>query len=296
MGHPRIAAGGLGMGDWTRMRLYLASSFIFPRSLQMRLFAVCFVATHLPLIAFITWAAATGRLDLSGVLVVTAATLAGMLVAVGGIYALLAPIHLAAEDGQIRPVPEIAGNDLAARLFAGINRAAQATATRMRKLNREASIDPLTGALNRRGLLVHLDMMADRQTIGAMALVDLDHFKLINDQLGHAEGDRVLHDFARILVGAVRRTDLVARWGGEEFLVYFPSATEAVVQAVLMRIAERLRTVPLARVGDRPLTFSAGTTAVSRDTFDDALRRADLALYEAKRRGRARILSNAELS
>jgi diguanylate cyclase (GGDEF)-like protein len=283
------------------MRLYLASSFIFPRSLQMRLFVVCFVATHLPLLAFIAWAAATGRLDLSGAVVVTAATLVGMLVAVGGIYALLAPIHLAAkalndaEDGQIRSVPEIAGNDLAARLFAGINRAAQATATRMRQLNREASIDPLTEVLNRRGLLIHLDMMSDRQTTGALALVDLDHFKLINDQLGHAEGDRVLHDFARILVGAVRRTDLVARWGGEEFLVYFPGATEAVAQAVLMRIAERLRTVPLARVGDRPLTFSAGTTAVSRATFDEALRRADLALYEAKRRGRARILSNAEL-
>ncbi len=283
------------------MRLYLASSFIFPRSLQMRLFAVCFVATHLPLLAFIAWAVASHNLDLTGAAVVTGATLVGMLVAVGGIYALLAPIHLAAkalndaEDGQIPPVPAVAGSDLAARLLAGVNRAAEVTAERMRTLNREASIDPLTGVFNRRGLLVHLDMMAESQTVGAIALVDLDHFKMINDQLGHQTGDRVLHDFARMLVAIVRRTDMVARWGGEEFLIYFPGATEAVAQAVLMRIAERLRTTPLARLGDRPLTFSAGTTAVSRATFDEAMRRADLALYEAKRRGRARILSNAEL-
>lgn len=283
------------------MRLYLASSFIFPRSLQMRLFAVCFVATHLPLLAFIAWAAATRRLDLTGAAVVTGATLVGMLVAVGGIYALLAPIHLAAralndaEDGQIPPVPAITGTDLAARLLAGVNRAAEVTAERMRALSREATIDPLTGVFNRRGLQVHLDMLAERQTVGALALVDLDHFKMINDQLGHHTGDRVLHDFARTLVAVVRRTDMVARWGGEEFLIYFPGATEAVAQAVLMRIAERLRTTPLARLGDRPLTFSAGTTAVSRATFDEAMRRADLALYEAKRRGRARILSNAEL-
>ena len=283
------------------MRLYLASSFIFPRSLQMRLFAVCFVATHLPLLAFIAWATATGRLDLTGAGVVTGATLVGMLVAVGGIYALLAPIHLAAralndaEDGQIPPVPAITGTDLAARLLAGVNRAAEVTAERMRALSREATIDPLTGVFNRRGLQVHLDMLAERQTVGALALVDLDHFKMINDQLGHHTGDRVLHDFARMLVAVVRRTDMVARWGGEEFLIYFPGATEAVAQAVLMRIAERLCTTPLARLGDRPLTFSAGTTAVSRATFDEAMRRADLALYEAKRRGRARILSNAEL-
>lgn len=283
------------------MRLYLASSFIFPRSLQMRLFAVCFVATHLPLFAFIGWGVATGRLDWAGVVMVVAATVAGMLLAVGGIYALLAPIHLAAkalndsEDGMIASVPAIAGNDLAARLLAGVNRAAAATALRIRTLNREASIDQLTGVFNRRGLLVHLDMMADRQTTGALALVDLDHFKHVNDLLGHAAGDRVLHDFARMLVATVRRTDMVARWGGEEFLVYFPGATEAVAQTVLMRIAERLRIAPLARVGDRPLTFSAGTTAVSRATFDEAMRRADAALYEAKRQGRARILSNAEL-
>ncbi|ONF96680.1 GGDEF domain-containing protein [Sphingomonas jeddahensis] len=283
------------------MRLYLASSFIFPRSLQMRLFALCFVATHLPLLAFIAWAAATGRLDFTGAAVVTGATLVGMLVAVGGIYALLAPIHLAvralndAEHGQIPPVPAITGTDLAARLLAGVNRAAEVTAERMRALSREASIDPLTGVFNRRGLQVHLDTLAERQTVGALALVDLDHFKMINDQLGHHTGDRVLHDFARTVMAVVRRTDMVARWGGEEFLIYFPGATEAVAQTVLMRIAERLRTTPLARLGDRPLTFSAGTTAVSRATFDEAMRRADSALYEAKRRGRARILSNAEL-
>ena len=284
------------------MRLYLASSFIFPRSLQLRLFAVCFVGTHLPLLAFIAWAVTTGKLDMFGAMVVTLATLVGTVIAVGGIYALLAPIHLAAkalndaEDGQIAPVPRIGGDDLAARLLAGVNRAAEATAERMRKLSRDASIDPLTGMLNRRGLRDQLEAMDPAATVGAIALVDLDHFKLINDVLGHPTGDRVLHDFAKGITGTVRRTDLVARWGGEEFLIYFPGATEAQARMVLVRLGERLRNEPLAHVGDRPLTFSAGTTAVSRDTFEEAVRRADLALYEAKRRGRARIMSNAELA
>ncbi len=283
------------------MRLYLASSFIFPRSLQMRLFAVCFLGTHLPLIAFIIWAAASGRLDLTGVVIVTLATLVGTVIAIGGIYALLAPIHLAAqalndaEDGRIVALPRLAGNDLAARLLAGVNRAAEATAERMRKLTRDATFDPLTGVLNRRGLHAQLAAMEEARTAGALALVDLDHFKLVNDLLGHATGDRVLHDFARGVASSVRRTDLVARWGGEEFLIYFAGATEAQARAVLIRLAERLRNDPLAHVGDRPLTFSAGTTAASRSTFEEAVRRADAALYEAKRRGRARIISNAEI-
>ncbi|SEJ80730.1 diguanylate cyclase (GGDEF) domain-containing protein [Sphingomonas sp. OV641] len=283
------------------MRLYLASSFIFPRSLQLRLFAVCFVGTHLPLAAFLAWAATTSRLDWPGAIVVTVATLLGTVIAVGGIYALLAPIDVAARalndagDGEITPVPQLSGSDLAARLFAGVNRAAGATAERMRKLSREAISDPLTGVLNRRGLLQRLDVLSEHETTGALALVDMDHFKLVNDLLGHETGDRVLQDFAKVLAGTVRHTDLVARWGGEEFLVFFRGATEAQAQSVLMRIAERIRNEPLAHVGERPLTFSAGTTAASRRTLEEALRRADGALYEAKHRGRARILSSAEI-
>lgn len=283
------------------MRLYRASSFIFPRSLQLRLFAVCFVGTHLPLTAFLIWAVMTGQLDVLGVLLVTGATLLGTIIAVGGIYALLAPIDVAAralndaENGEIALVPNVGGADLAARLLAAVNRAAGATAERVRKLSREASVDPLTNVLNRRGLLQELDALTEQETTGALALVDMDHFKLVNDQLGHDTGDRVLRDFARVLSGTVRQTDFVARWGGEEFLVYFRGATEAQAQSVLMRIAERIRNEPLAHLGERPLTFSAGTTAASRRTLDDSLRRADAALYEAKHRGRARILSNAEL-
>lgn len=283
------------------MRLYLASSFIFPRSLQLRLFAVCFVGTHLPLTAFLVWATMTGQLDLLGVLLVTGATLIGTIIAVGGIYALLAPIDVAAralndaDNGEIALVPTVGGTDLAARLLAGVNRAAGATAERVRKLSREASVDPLTNVLNRRGLLQELDALTEQETTGALALVDMDHFKLVNDQLGHDTGDRVLRDFARVLSSTVRQTDFVARWGGEEFLVYFRGATEAQAQSVLMRIAERIRNEPLAHLGERPLTFSAGTTAASRRTLDGSLRRADAALYEAKHRGRARILSNSEL-
>lgn len=280
------------------MRLYLSSSFIFPRSLQLRIFAVCFVATHLPLATFIVQTVAMRHFVLADAMIMTLATLIGMIVAVAGIYALLAPINLAANaladagEGRISPLPRVAGNDLAARLLNGLNQAADATADRMHALSREANVDLLTGVYNRRGLRIHLERLEARgSTTGTLALLDLDHFKRVNDVLGHAMGDKVLRDFARRIDGTIRGTDLVARWGGEEFLIFFPDATEADAMAILARLAEQLRATPLAVLDGAPITFSAGTTIADVGSLEKAIRRADTALYTAKDAGRARVVS-----
>ncbi len=280
------------------MRLYLSSSFIFPRSLQLRIFAVCFIATHLPLTTFIVQNVAMRRFILADAMIMTLATLVGMIIAVAGIYALLAPINLAANaladagEGRISPLPRVAGNDLAARLLNGLNEAAEVTAQRMHTLSKEANVDLLTGVYNRRGLRIHLERLEARgTTTGTLALLDLDHFKRVNDVLGHATGDKVLRDFARRIDGTIRGTDLVARWGGEEFLVFFPDATEADAMAILTRLAEQLRTTPLAALDGAPITFSAGTTIADVGSLEEAIRRADTALYTAKDEGRARVVS-----
>ena len=145
--------------------------------------------------------------------------------------------------------------------------------------------DPLTGLLNREGLAAELESISGSFALG---IVDLDHFKRVNDVHGHEVGDRVLHDLA-VMLQASRAGDLVARWGGEEIVLVMPSTTVAGAAARLERLLEGTRDVGrAAAIG--PITFSAGVTGSSTtEPFADAVRRADEAMYRAKRAGRARV-------
>src|SRR3546814_7789568 len=93
---------------------------------------------------------------------------------------------------------------------------------------------------------------------GCIAVIDLDHFKQVNDMLGHDEGDRVLADFASRLSSQTRRIDIIARWGGEEFAIFYQDAIEDEASWSLARIAERMRREPVGMVSEQPITFSAG--------------------------------------
>ena len=124
-----------------------------------------------------------------------------------------------------------------------------------------------------------------------MAIIDLDHFKAINDRCGHAAGDHVLREFARVSRGALRATDVLGRWGGEEFLLILPETT---LDAALASV-ERLRVLALAiqlpaadKEAPLRITFSAGlaTTADGARSLGEIIARADAALYEAKNEGR----------
>ena len=157
------------------------------------------------------------------------------------------------------------------------------------RLSRLAQLDALTGAFNRRGL--ELVLPETLTQLASLVMVDIDHFKLINDQLGHSAGDEVLKRLARLLSAALRDEDAVIRMGGEEFLLVLPDID--VHQA--MRIAERIRATveeAVVRVGDKEvrLTVSAGVAQKRSDEpRDTAVARADAALYEAKQSGRNRV-------
>ena len=148
----------------------------------------------------------------------------------------------------------------------------------------EVRIDPLTGVNNRRGLedalAAQLAMMTRYDAKFSVAIFDIDRFKKINDQQGHLDGDRVLLDLAGLLDGYARETDIVTRYGGDEFVVVMPQ-TDLEGACIF---SERLR----AKVEDQmPLTISGGVTAaLDGDTRDSLLSRADSALYSAKTAGR----------
>jgi diguanylate cyclase len=160
---------------------------------------------------------------------------------------------------------------------------------------RKAATDPLTGASNRAGFDEELARLVTRARTSdapfTLLLIDVDHFKSINDKHGHLVGDRVLRGLAEVLAAGVRREDLVARYGGEEFAVLLPGAKVKVG----MRTAERLRREVEGRRWTTDgsdvvrFTVSVGVGAFrAGDEAGDLVGRADAALYKAKQEGRNR--------
>jgi diguanylate cyclase (GGDEF)-like protein len=156
--------------------------------------------------------------------------------------------------------------------------------------------DALTGLLNRRGLYRAFDVEVERaRRYGhplAAILFDLDHFKEVNDHFGHAAGDRLLRAMAQEVRRALRPTDLLGRWGGEEFVVLLP---ETALQSAV-DVAERLRYLVAGLPWETgSLTASFGVAeCTATDNLGALLRRADRALYEAKRLGRNRVVPARE--
>ncbi len=155
-----------------------------------------------------------------------------------------------------------------------------------------ARLDDLTGLPNRRHameLLAYEERRAQRQPVmPCLCLLDIDHFKAINDTHGHPAGDEALRLLARHAVKALRAPDLLARWGGEEFLLLMPDTTMAEALGVLERLRQVLaQPEPWSERPELKLTFSAGVTAYQAgETMQQALTRADGALYQAKQQGR----------
>jgi len=152
----------------------------------------------------------------------------------------------------------------------------------------EVRTDPLTGVCNRRGLddaLATQFAMLERYEIKfSVAILDLDHFKRINDKRGHLEGDRLLQQVARLLDDTARQTDVVARYGGEEFVVVMPETDLEGASIFADRFRAKIET-------ELAITASGGVaSALDGDTSDSLLERADAALYAAKTEGRNCVL------
>jgi len=179
----------------------------------------------------------------------------------------------------------------------------QSAEARLRDMEQEISVlnllvhqDPLTKTLNRRGLQLAFERESARakrlQIPLSLTMLDLDHFKKINDEYGHETGDAVLCHVASVLSGALRTEDIVARFGGEEFVILMPGTSAQATIDILQRIQSRLQAIP-CKVGTISLhpTFSAGVT-IWQPGYDleHSVADADQALYRAKREGRNRVM------
>jgi diguanylate cyclase (GGDEF)-like protein len=152
--------------------------------------------------------------------------------------------------------------------------------------------DVLTGALTRRTVFEYaedeLARSSRRDAPFSMLLIDLDHFKVINDKHGHQAGDMVLTHFVQCVEQVLRRPSVIGRYGGEEFIVILPDTTKE--QAV--QVAERVQSFLRSQTVPPKITVSIGVACLvhaRHDTLDAMIGRADTALYDAKRNGRDRI-------
>lgn len=170
-------------------------------------------------------------------------------------------------------------------------RSYSATVDTHEQLSVDARHDPLTGLLNRRGFEESVAGLPAEHFPAVLAIIDLDHFKVVNDVHGHEAGDEVIRTFADHLRRNLKGRDLLCRWGGEEFVVLLAQARPSEGRTVLDDIRRDFAGTPLP-IGDGGLrvTFSAGLARM-RDAcdFEPALARADQGLYRAKDAGRNRL-------
>jgi two-component system, cell cycle response regulator len=169
----------------------------------------------------------------------------------------------------------------------------QSRIARSRALEQVVFIDALTGLFNRRFLAdrfpVEIARAARLEEPLSLGLIDIDHFKQLNDSFGHSAGDRALAEFGRVLRQGLRGYDLVCRFGGEEFAALFPGCDAYAARAAILRLRSGSRWA----LPDLPVfTFSAGIAEMKRDgaTWQELLDSADVRLQHAKEAGRNRVI------
>jgi diguanylate cyclase (GGDEF)-like protein len=157
----------------------------------------------------------------------------------------------------------------------------------------QATVDPLTGAFNRRHMERCVGEAIERQrrttAPSSVLLIDVDHFKRINDQLGHAKGDSVLKAMVSLIRKRARKLDLLFRIGGEEFMLLLPDTREADAAAVAEQLCASI--AQSALLEGHPVTASIGVSELHPgESLDSWMKRADDAMYAAKKAGRDRVV------
>jgi len=170
--------------------------------------------------------------------------------------------------------------------------AAVSPSSELDSLERLASADPLTGLANRRGgerdISAEISRARRQTTPLSCLLLDIDHFKMVNDTSGHQAGDYVLREISELLRRTVRAYDILVRWGGEEFLVVLPGVTPEQARKLAERLRLAVEQMPLSGIDG--VTASIGVSALGKDySFDAMFAEADRRLYAAKAAGRNRV-------
>lgn len=210
---------------------------------------------------------------------------------------ILRGLDLGVNDFVLRPVDQ---NELIARVRTQLRRKRYMDALRdnVQSVIELAAIDSLTGLGNRRIFEKQLAEMLDRSAHGGRALslmmLDIDHFKAVNDRYGHDAGDHVLKTLAQRIRSVLRRSDSICRYGGEEFIVLLPDTSLAAGRVIAERVRAAIEAAAfsLDAAGDQtiPVTISIGLAARGDDANAEALlRQADKALYASKTAGRNRV-------
>ncbi|WP_256865596.1 diguanylate cyclase [Paenibacillus sp. 32352] len=194
--------------------------------------------------------------------------------------------YLGADDFVTKPFQY---EELSARIYSLLKRT--------KNFEQMAFRDPLTGIYNRRffdhQIQVELQRISRYPAPISLVFIDIDRFKSINDTHGHHVGDLVLQGLAHILQKNLRSTDLIARFGGEEFVVVLPGSTAQDAQKTIESILQQIRTEPVAQNDGQTfhITFSAGVSAWSEGmTIEEWIQRSDDAMYAAKQGGRDRVM------
>jgi diguanylate cyclase (GGDEF)-like protein len=158
-----------------------------------------------------------------------------------------------------------------------------------------STLDALTNVLNRHGIERFVETLQATRVPASVIIIDIDHFKDVNDQRGHYGGDRVLRMMGDILRAHTRSTDGLGRWGGEEFVLVCPGASLIKAAELAEKLRQRIMQTNFIPDDPLPITASFGVSASHADqSFEDAFRQADQALYLAKSRGRNCVVAAAE--
>ncbi len=213
------------------------------------------------------------------------------------ILELIASMQRIANSKDYTTVLATHGTDEFSELYRGFNAMLQEIRIRDERLNQLATTDTLTGLANRRHVLEAMQLMAERtqrnQTPMGVILLDVDHFKRINDGHGHAVGDLVLQEIARIVQAHIRAYDIAARFGGEEFLVLCDGAdlptTADVAERIRASVADHVFGPGDGRTLHVTVSLGVQASTIAPDATLQSIEKADRALYHAKQAGRNRI-------
>jgi len=158
-------------------------------------------------------------------------------------------------------------------------------------LIKKANIDPLTQTLNRRALMERLQTRDFYNNKYSLIMIDIDHFKAINDTYGHAVGDSVLKELSQTVKKALRESDILARWGGEEFVVVIKTQELHIAESIAENIRRHINERSFTTVENVTASLGVSTQKSLNQSFEDVLENADKALYQAKELGRNRVCS-----